>query len=696
MKKINVKLWRDIGQQKWQFTALVVVILLGVLSYGGMIGMIDDVEASLDDTLDRLHFQDFVVRLQSPVPEAAAADVTAVDNVQAATGRFVMDTGLYIADDNQGHARLVGMPVDNQPPVNELYIQDGRYLQTGDDMAAVVDHHLAEYYGYGPGDVLHPIVDGQRLDVEIVGVAVSPEYLMAVASSENVLPSPGSFTVLFMPQATVQRLFGAAGQINEVNVLLDDQAPAAVQQAIPAVEAALGAATQGAAQVRTVVERADNPSYNLLRLDLEGGREMMAMVPSMFVIIAAMSIYVLLNRMVQAQRPQIGVLKALGYSQGSIVRYYLLYAALIAIIGSVLGFALSYPVGKEFAAAYAAEFGLPFVTAHFHLQAALEAIGLNLVVALVAAAFPASASARIAPAQAMRFDPSVAQVRGSVPWLERLLGLVLHLRTSTKIALRNLFRNRRRTLTTALGFVFAFIILLACWAMFDGMGHMMTVQFERTDRWDVQALFSQPRPAALMDQVANFPGVETVEPALEFPVTVQAKGQSHDAFLIALRPDSTLHGFQLPRGKNAADLLAPGHALLSTIIGDKWDLQTGDTITLQTPLGDRDVVVDTSNEEVMSPGLGQSRGRLRGMITLENVLIGLLALVPGLALGVGATYYLFQLFSTSADFFLPFYIAPQTYVIVTALIFGTALLSQVPAIRRANRMDLAEATKVMT
>jgi putative ABC transport system permease protein len=399
----------------------------------------------------------------------------------------------------------------------------------------------------------------------------------------------------------------------------------------------------------------------------------------------------------------------------------------------------------------------------------------------------------------MRFDPSVAQVRGSVPWLERLLGLVLPLRTSTKIALRNLFRNRRRTLTTALGFVFAFIVLLACWSLFDGMDYMMTIQFERTDRWDVQALFSQPRPAALMDQVANWPGVETVEPALEFPVTVEANGQRHDAFLIALQPDTTLHGFQLPKGKDPAALLAPGHALLSTIVGDKWDLQSGDTVTLQTPVGDRDVVVDTSNEEVMSPGiyvsldwvqqempgggglfnalwlrvdpgartdvrrmlynlpgvasvelkdqiqagwqslmglyyvmmgmfllfalvisaavifntmtvnvlerqreiatmraLGQSRGRLRGMITLENVLIGLLALVPGLALGVGTTYYLFQLFSASADFFLPFHIAPQTYVLVTALIFGTALLSQVPAIRRANRMDLAEATKVMT
>ena len=793
MKKINLKLWRDIRQQKWQFTALVVVILVGVLSYGGMMGMIDDVEASLDRTLDELRFQDFVVTLQDTAPESVLQDVAGVDNVQAVTGRLVMDVGLDISEDNQARARLVGMPATAQPPVNQLYVQEGRYLQEGDGLVAVVDHHLAEYYGYGPGTVLHPIVNGEPLDVEIVGLAVSPEYLMAVASAENVLPLPSGFTVLFMPQAEVQGLFGAEGAINELNVRLVNRSPGEVERAISQVEKALGGV-----QIRSVVERADNPSYSLLMLDLEGGREMMGMVPTMFLIIAAMSIYVLINRMVQAQRPQIGVLKALGYSRWAVMRYYLLYSGLIAVIGSILGFALSYPVGQAFAQAYAAEFGLPFVTATFHLAAGLEAVGITLVVALLAGFFPAWSSARTAPAEAMRFDPSVALVKGSVPWLERALGLVFRLRTGTKIALRNLFRNRRRTLTTLLGFVFAFVVLLTCWAMFDGMSYMMEVQFEQTDRWDLQAIFSQPQPYTVMEQIRGWTGVETVEPVVDFPVTIKSGSESHDAFLVALAPDSELHGFQLPRSKKPAQVLGPGQVLLSPSMSDNWGVETGDQVTLQTPLGDLQVVVDTSNAEVMSPGvyanldwvqaelaggqdlfnglwlqvdlarqkdvrrmlyqlpgmasvdlkeeiaagwqslmglyyvmmgmfllfalvisaavifntmtvnvlerereiatmraLGQSRSGLQAMITVENLLVGLLALVPGLAIGVASTYSLFQVFSASADFYLPFYIAPLTYGIVVLLIFGTALLSQVPAMRRVNRMDLAEATKVM-
>ncbi|MFN2187517.1 MAG: ABC transporter permease [Candidatus Promineifilaceae bacterium] len=794
MKKINLKLWRDIRKQKWQFAALVLIILLGVTSYGGMIGMIDDVENSLDRTLDELRFQDFVVAFDGTVPQDVTQEVAALDNVQAVTGRLVMDVGLFLDADTQIHARLVGMPTGDQPAVNQLHIQEGRYLQSGDDLAAVLDHHLAEYYGYGPGTVLHPIVNGKQLDVKVVGVGVSPEYLMAVASAENFLPSPSGFAVLFVPQTTMQRLFEVEGAINELSVRLEDSSPAEVERAIAQVKAATGDAT-----VRTVVKRADNPSYNLLRLDLEGGREMMGMVPMMFLVIAAMSIYVSLNRMIQAQRPEIGVLKALGYSRWAVMRYYLLYSGLIALVGSILGLALSFPVGKAFAQAYAAEFGLPFVVVHFHWAAAIEATLLNLVVALLAGLFPAWASAKIAPAQAMRFDPSLTLVTGSVSWLERLLGSIFSLSTGTKIALRNLFRNRRRTLTTALGFVFAFIVLLACWAMFDGMGHMMTVQFQQTDLWDLQATFSQPQPYSLLEQIKSWSGVEAVEPLLEAPVTVQAGSQSDDVFLVALAPDNMLHGFQLSKGKTPSEALLPGYALLSPTMADSLGVQSGDEITLQTPLGDRQVIMDASNEEVLNPGvyvnldwiqeemaggqklfnglwlqvdegrrkdvrkllyqlpgvasvdlkeeistgwqemmglyyvmmgmflifalviagavifntmtvnvlerqreiatmraLGQSRSRLRSMITLENLMIGLLALVPGLALGSVASYSLFQLFTASGEFYMPFYIAPWSYLLVTLLIFGTALLAQLPAIRRVNRIDLAEATKVMT
>lgn len=791
MRKLGLKLWRDLRQQKWQFIALTLIILLGVTTYGAMIGMIDDVVHSIQETLDRLAFQDVSLTLYEPLPAGLVDKVAGVEGVQAVVGRLVLDTGLYLSAEEQVHARLVGMPLGEQPPVNQLYVQEGRYLRPGDGLVAVLDHHFADYHGYGPGTVLHPLVNGEQLDVEVVGVAVSPEYLMAVASAENPLPSPSGFAVLFVPQEELQRQFGLPGMITDLSVRLAEGSP--VDAAIERLKD-----TVGATAVASALKGEDNPSYTLLMADLEGGREMIGAVPAMFLTVAALSIYVFLSRMVQAQRPQVGVLKALGYSRWAVLRHYLSFSLLVGLVGSVVGFALSYPLGMAFSRAYAAEFGLPFVVVQFHVGAAVQAIAINLFFCLLAGIFPAWRSAGMAPARAIRFDPSVAMVKGSVPLLERLLGRLFHLRVSTRIALRNLFRNRRRTLTTVLGFVFSLVVLLACWAMFDGLGYMLRIQFEETDRWDLQAVFMQPQADALLEEVRGWPGVRAVEPVLQFPVTLESETARQEAFLTAIDPDTELHGFRLPRGRTPAQALVLGHLLIPPQMGDKLGVETGDKLTVQTPFGAQQVTVEASNSEVMGVGvyvsrpwleqlsggqslynglllrvdedqwgevrrrlylqpdvaevslkeeivagwrslmglyyvmmglflvfaliisgavifntmtvnvlerqreiatmraLGERQQGLRGMITLENMLIGLLSLVPGLGLGILATYYLFQLFTTSADFYLPFHISPQTYLIVVGLVFVTAWISQGPAVRRVARMDLAEATKVMT
>lgn len=794
MKKLTLKAWRDIRTQKWQFLALTMIILVGVTSYGAMTGMIDDVLESIEHTVAELHFHDILVRVDGTVSQAVAEQVALLENVESVTGRLVVDTGLTLGGDERINARLVGMPTTGQPAVDQVFLNRGRSLEAGDGLAAVVDHHLADYYGLEPGDKVYPIVDGSRLGVEVVGIGTSPEYLMAVASAENPVPSPSGFGVLFMPNEGLQQLVTSVGAINELAVTLVDPSEQGMAATAARMEELLGED-----KVLSVTRQDDNPSYSLLKLDLEGGREMMSVVPTMFLIVAAMSIYVTLSRMVQAQRPQVGVLKALGYGRRAIMGHYLLYAGVVALVGSLLGFALSYPIGLAFSRAYAAEFGLPFVVARLHLAAAAEAIAFTLVFCVVAAAFPAWRSARMAPAQAIRFDPSVSLVEGSVPLLERLLAVFKPLRVNTKISLRNVFRNRRRTLTTGLGFVFAFVVLLACWSLFDALGYMLDVQFRQTDLWDLHVAFSRAQDQSLVEEILKWPEVTAAEPVIEMPARLETADSSQQTFLTAIEPDTELHHFRMSRDLDPIKALAPGNALISERLAEQLGVATGDQISIKTPLGGRRVEVVAGNEEVMSGGayvslswlreqagglqvlnglllsvdadqraavrkrlyqipgvasidlkdeitagwqslmglyyvmmgtflifaliiagavifntmtvnvlerereiatmraLGRSRGSLRGMITQENLLVGLAALLPGLLLATLVTYYLFQVFTEmSGEFYLPFHIAPVTYVIISVLVFGTALLSQVPAVRRVNRLDLAEATKVMS
>jgi putative ABC transport system permease protein len=90
--------------------------------------------------------------------------------------------------------------------------------------------------------------------------------------------------------------------------------------------------------------------------------------------------------------------------------------------------------------------------------------------------------------------------------------------------------------------------------------------------------------------------------------------------------------------------------------------------------------------------LGQSKGRVAAMITVENLLLGLIGLIPGLPLGYLLAAYMFRLFHTDA---LTFYltILPTTYVWTAALVMAIMLISQVPGIRQLNRIELSRVIK---
>jgi putative ABC transport system permease protein len=90
--------------------------------------------------------------------------------------------------------------------------------------------------------------------------------------------------------------------------------------------------------------------------------------------------------------------------------------------------------------------------------------------------------------------------------------------------------------------------------------------------------------------------------------------------------------------------------------------------------------------------LGQGKGRIASMITVENLALGLIGVLPGLPLGYLLAVYLFRLFQTDA---MTFYlmVAPTTYVWTSALVLAIMLLSQVPSIRHLNRLELARVIK---
>ena len=106
-------------------------------------------------------------------------------------------------------------------------------------------------------------------------------------------------------------------------------------------------------------------------------------------------------------------------------------------------------------------------------------------------------------------------------------------------------------------------------------------------------------------------------------------------------------------------------------------------------------VLERERETATMRTLGSGAGTVSGMLVLEGLTFSLLAIAPGLILGTIAASYVMSTYS-SEFFTMWFYMRPSTYVLIAAISILAALISTVPSIWHCNRMNLVEATKVLT
>ena len=89
-----------------------------------------------------------------------------------------------------------------------------------------------------------------------------------------------------------------------------------------------------------VLDRNTNIGYACFESDSEIVAQVARVFPIFFILVAALVCMTIMSRMVEEQRTQIGVFKALGYSEGTVMGKFIFYAGLAAIIGCVLGYSL--------------------------------------------------------------------------------------------------------------------------------------------------------------------------------------------------------------------------------------------------------------------------------------------------------------------------------------------------------------------
>ena len=541
--------------------------MLGVLLFVASYDSFRNVQASYARTYARTHFADLTVT--STVPDRIAAVARGAADVEQVVTRTQADQPMTIGGVKLV-GRVIGMPAVAGRQIDAVDVTGGQLPAAGDADEVVVERHTADTFGLASGAQLQ-VFDGARWRVVTVsGVVQSPEYLWPARNRQDLLGDPHAFAVLFAPEPLARSLAGGTGP-NQTLITMGEAATSADRGGLTDLVRAAGAAD--------IEDRADQPSDAALHESLHGLSGMAIGFPVLFLTAAAIAEYVLITRLIHAERPIIGTLLALGARRGPLIRHYVSYGALVAGVAAVAGVLGGAAATSAYTRVYAALLNLPDTVVQHRISTGLTGLALGLTAGVLGALAPAVGGARLAPARAMRGDTAHTFRIGAVT---RLSTQWSRSPVAVRMALRSLTRSLRRTAATMVGAVLALTLILAAACQLTSVRAMLTAEFGSVQRQDATVVVA-PAAHDVGAQLKSSPGVAVVEPATLARVTVSANGHLYSTSLTGLEPGTVMHGFRGADGGPRS--LASDGVLAGTGLAEQVGVRTGDEVTVITAAG---------------------------------------------------------------------------------------------------------------
>ena len=572
MSPINMKLWRDLGRHRAQFIAVAVTIFLGVAMFAASYDSYSNLDASYAATFSEYRFANLtLVGGDAGALESAIIGQAGVESTEV---RTTADVPFHV-DEIKLLGRMVGIPGDRESTVNQLDLVSGSTLAVSGTDEVLVEEHMANHFGLEAGDTFSVLAGDRWVEVSVAGVVISPEYIWPARSRNEIITTPDNFGVVFADQEWLTQI---AGPANEVAVYFADG------DGNEALEADL-LDTGSQYGALTAYSRDEQASNAALSEDIKGFEEIAVFFPLMFLSAAAMAAYVMISRMVHAQRPLIGVLLANGVSRRQVLRHYLGFGLVPGLLAALPGVVVGMLLARTITKAYTSILSIPVTVVEFYPATLVIGVAFGLVAAVTASLAPALVASRIQPASAMRGESQIRVTKSSV--FERFVPPVRGLPLRWRMALRGIERSPRRTFYTVLGVVLSLMLVLVSWGMIDTVQHLFAQQFDEIEREDATVYFARPIGSEEVASFAAAPEVDRIEPMIQLPVSIKSDTATFDTALVSLGIDTQLHRFRDAEG--GWTHLPDMGLLLGVAARDELGIETGDEVTVVVPLAGTEI-----------------------------------------------------------------------------------------------------------
>lgn len=332
-----------------------------------------------------------------------------------------------------------------------------------------------------------------------------------------------------------------------------------------------------------VLDRGSNIGLACFDSDTQIVDAVAVVFPVFFFLVVALVCITTMNRMIEEQRMQIGVLKAMGYTTGAIMGKYLFYAGSAALIGAVSGYiGGTYLFPAVIWTGYSLTYG--FAPMQYIMDPALGIVSLlaALLCTMGATWFSCIKELKSMPSELLR--PKAPRA-GRRIFLEYITFLWKRLPFLHKVSLRNIFRYKKRFFMMIIGISGCTALVLTGLGFQDSIVDIVDMQYTQIEVYDYNILLHEEVDEE--DQEAFEMALDEVLRDHTYlhisMMDAVSAGTIKSVNLLVPREEERFTDYVMLQDEQGNPVAFPGdgEALLSHKIAARLGVKTGDTLRLR-------------------------------------------------------------------------------------------------------------------
>ena len=489
---LKKKMLRDILKHKTQFLSIFLMAFLGVFVFAGVGGESVGLEVNVNDYYKETNLADGWI-YSNYINDLFLYQVDILGATTQMERQMVVDSVADFSNDPEITLHFV-----ENNTISKFYLVEGDPLDINDKDGVWLDKSFADAKGLKLGDKITFKFENYTLEKQIRGIGYSPEYVYH-ASKSSVVPDFSKLGFAYMsykafPEDTVP--------YNVLNVKFDGT-PENYNDLL---------SYHMDGYYNSFVERSEHTSVSQFSEEMDQHQMMAGIFPVVFILIAMLILLTTMTRIIAHQRTQIGILKACGFTDRSIMLHYISYGFWLVLIGSILGLIIGpMTLPKLFYPTMSSTYILPSWEPAWSLDFVYVAIAMVLMSVLVSY-YAVKSIFNENPADTIR--PKVPKVSSS-GFVEKL-GFFRHLSFNARWNYRDAKRNKFRALMTIIGVIGCTALLVSAFGMYDGMNDLKEWEFNQINHYDSKLVIDDEASTSEIDDVADeVNGDKIMESAIE-------------------------------------------------------------------------------------------------------------------------------------------------------------------------------------